>query len=97
MEAQEADLDLAAAKLAGELADVEASIALVSTGVATRVTLTGMRFGRQVRDRLQPAATRQGVTLEASFWPEDDLCDISIAKIVTGAEAPDEALRTTNA
>jgi hypothetical protein len=97
MEAQEAGLELAAEKLAGELADVEASIALVSTGVATRVTLTGMRFGRQVRDRLQPAALRQGITLEASFWPEDDICDVSVAKIATGAESPGAALRTTNA
>ena len=81
MEAQHtAELDWAAEKLAGELADVEASIELVAMGVATRVTLTGMRFGHQVADHLQQLATREGIVLEASFWPEDSVCDISVAR-----------------
>ena len=80
------DFDPAAEKLAGELADVEASITLVSMGVATRVTLTGMRFGQQVADYLRPLAAREGIVLEASFWPEGATCDISVAK-TTSADA----------
>ncbi len=76
-----AEPDLAADKLAGELADVEASIALVSSGVATRVTLSGMRFGQQLADHLRSIAALQGVALEASFWPEDTACDIDVVRM----------------
>jgi hypothetical protein len=72
--------DLAAQKLMGEVADVEASIALVATGVASRVTLTGLRFGQQVAERLSASAARQGVHLEASFWPDDTVCDIQVSR-----------------
>jgi hypothetical protein len=73
--------DRAADRLAGELADVEASIALVSSGAATRVTLSGMRFGQQLADHLRSIAARQGVAIEASFWPEDTACDIDIVRM----------------
>jgi hypothetical protein len=72
--------DLTTAQLAGELADVEASIALVASGVASSITLTGLRFGRQLVDRLGPSAARDGVELEASFWPEESACDVHIRK-----------------
>ena len=71
----------AAEKLAAELADVRASIALVSGGVATRITLTGMRFGHQVADRLAGAAALRGVAIETSFWPEDSICDIQVSLV----------------
>jgi hypothetical protein len=72
--------DLTTEKLAGELADVEASIALVASGVASSITLTGLRFGQQLVDRLGPSAARDGVELEASFWPEESACDVHIRK-----------------
>jgi hypothetical protein len=72
--------DLATERLTGELADVQASISLVATGVATRITLTGLRFGRQVAERLGPSASSRGVDLETSFWPEDSVCDVHVQR-----------------
>ena len=70
--------DPAAERLASEVADVRASIALVHAGVATSITLTGLRFGRQLAQSLRNSAASQGVTLEASFWPEDDSGDLRV-------------------
>ena len=72
--------DLATERLTGELADVQASISLVASGVASHITLTGLRFGRQVADRLGAAAASQGVELQTSFWPEDDVCDVEVGR-----------------
>jgi len=72
---------LAAERLANEVADVEASIALVASGVANHITLTGLRFGQQVVERLAAGAAAGGVQLEASFWPEDTVCDVHVARI----------------
>ncbi|MGD0862311.1 MAG: hypothetical protein ABSA21_06060 [Candidatus Limnocylindrales bacterium] len=82
--------DPAGERLASEVADVRASISLVRSGVATSITLTGLRFGRQLADRLGAVAARQGVHLEASFWPEEDGGDLR----VTLARSPDIASPT---
>jgi hypothetical protein len=74
------DAELAAERLAGEVADVEASIALVASGVATSITLTSLRFGQQLAASLKAHAARQGADVEASFWPEDDRCDLHISR-----------------
>ncbi len=81
-------LDPATERLASEVADVRASIALVHSGVATSVTLTGLRFGRQLAQSLRNAATRQGVTLEASFWPEEDSGDLRVSATSRAADSP---------
>jgi hypothetical protein len=73
-------LDPTAERLASEIADVRASIALVSSGVASNITLTGLRFSQQLAESLAEAAARQGVHLEASFWPDDDLGDLHIGR-----------------
>ena len=78
-------LDPATERLASEVADVRASIALVHSGVATSVTLTGLRFGQQLAQSLRKAAASQGVTLEASFWPEEDSGDLRVGVIGRGA------------
>jgi hypothetical protein len=75
--------DPAVERLAGELAEVEASIVLVSSGVASRVTLTGLRFGQPIVDRLSADAANRGVDVEASFWPEDDVADVSVSMSTT--------------
>jgi hypothetical protein len=74
-------LDPATERLASEVADVRASIALVHSGVATSVTLTGLRFGQQLAQSLRNAAASQGVTLEASFWPEEESGDLRVGII----------------
>lgn len=80
--------DPAVERLASELADVEASIQLVSTGVASRITLTGLRFGRQVATRLRTSAARRGVDLDASFWSEDTISDILVSQMAQAAGTP---------
>ena len=70
-----------AERLASEVADVEAAIALVRSGVATTITLTSLRFAQQLSDSLAAAAAAQGVHLEASFWPEDDLGDLLVTRM----------------
>jgi hypothetical protein len=79
--------DPAAERLASEVSDVQASITLVATGIATRITLTSLRFGREVAEHLQAAAAGQGVVLEASFRPDEHACDVSVTR----------AARTTHA
>ncbi len=80
---------LAEDRLAGELADLEASIELVSTGVATRITLTGLRFGQQLTERFRRQAALRGIQLEASFWPEDTACDVHVSRARGRADADD--------
>ena len=67
-------------RLAGEFADVQASIELVASGMASRITLTGLRFGRMLAEQLGAAAESAGVELETSIWPEEDSSDISVRR-----------------
>ena len=83
--------DPASDRLIGEVADVEASISLVASGVASSITLTGLRFGQQLAARLRARAATQGVDIEASFWPEDDICDLRVSKM------PDDSASQTAA
>jgi hypothetical protein len=70
-----------AQRLASELHDVEAAIALVRSGAATRVSLTGLRFGEAVIERLRDEADRAGVALDPLYWPEDAGCDLTVSRI----------------
>jgi len=88
MDQFESGQSLAIDRLASEAADVTASIELVSSGVADRVTLTGMRFGRQLVLRHAARAARRGVSVEASFWTDDEACDVQVGRLdLSGAEA----------
>jgi len=89
MEQFESGQSLAIDRLASEAADVAASIELVSSGVADRVTLTGMRFGRQLVLRHAARAARRGVSVETSLWTEDDeACDVEVGRLdLSAAEA----------
>jgi hypothetical protein len=69
------------ARLASEVADVESAIALVRSRVATTITLTGLRFAQTLANSLAGAAASEGIRLEATFWPEDDLGDLHISLI----------------
>jgi len=76
-----AKADPAQERLASELADVRASIALVQAGVATSITLTSMRFGHELADGLGADAAGQGVRLEASFGLAEDSGDLHVSLI----------------
>ena len=60
---------------------------MVRSGVATTITLTSLRFAQQLSDSLATAAAAQGVRLEASFWPEDDLGDLLVSRMDGGSVA----------
>lgn len=57
-----------------------AAIGLVEVDAAARVSLTGLRFGEQLLRRFRAEATRRGVHLEATWWPEDSGCDLLVRR-----------------
>ena len=67
-------------RLASEVAEVEGAIALVASGAASRVTLTGLIFGEPVMVRFRKTAAVAGLVLEPIPWPEDAGCDLIIRR-----------------
>jgi hypothetical protein len=68
-------------RLASEVTEVESAIALVASGSASRITLSGLKFGEQVAARFRPEATARGIVLEPILWPEDAGCDLIVRRI----------------
>ena len=56
-------------RLTSEVAEVESAIALVASGQASRVTLTGLKFGEQLARRFRAEARSRGLRLEPLPWP----------------------------
>jgi hypothetical protein len=73
MDASTISNQLAAERLAAEIADVTASIELVASGVASGVTLSGLHFGRKIAELLRAQASEIGVDVESDFWSDDAL------------------------
>jgi hypothetical protein len=76
-----ADSDETQRRLASEVTEVESAIALVASGSASTVTLSGLRFGEQVTKRFLANAAARGVILDPIFWPEDEGCDLTVRRI----------------
>jgi hypothetical protein len=87
MEADPARVTIATERLAAEMAEATASIELVAQGTASRVTLTGLRFGRQVEERLRADAARAGVALTLAGWPDDTVTDLEVSSAPESAPA----------
>jgi hypothetical protein len=68
-------------RLTSEVGEVESAIALVASGSASRITLTGLRFGEALADRFGVDAQLKGVLLEALPWPDDTGCDLTVRRI----------------
>jgi hypothetical protein len=68
-------------RLISEVAEVEGAIELVSSGSASRITLTGLKFGEQVARRFRAEAQSKGIRLEPLPWPEDAGCDLIVRRI----------------
>jgi hypothetical protein len=68
-------------RLAGEMREVESAIALVRSGAATRVTLTGLRFAEAVLLQRGPEALLEGIVLDALYWADDSGCDIVVRRV----------------
>ena len=67
--------------MTSEVAEVESAIALVALGQASRVTLTGLKFGEQLARRFGQEAQDKGLLLEPILWPEDAGCDLTVRRI----------------
>ena len=68
-------------RLTSEVSEVESAIALVASGSASRITLTGLRFGEAVADRFRADAGSKGIQIEALPWPDDAGCDLIVRRI----------------
>jgi len=68
-------------RLSSEVGEVESAIALVASGSASRITLTGLRFGEALADRFGADAQLKGVQLETLPWPDDTGCDLTVRSI----------------
>ena len=68
-------------RLTSEISEVEGAIAMVASGSASRVTLTGMKFGEQLARRFLEEARSKGLLLEPIIWPEDAGCDLIVRRI----------------
>jgi hypothetical protein len=73
-------------RLAAEVQQVEAAIALVANGEAVRVTVGGLTFSEAIVGRLSPDARARGVELQAAFWPEDKGCDVIVRRLERDAD-----------
>jgi hypothetical protein len=76
-----ADSEETRRRLASEIVEVESAISLVAAGSASRITLSGLRFGEQVVQRFQADAADKGVRIEPILWPEDAGCDLIVRRI----------------
>jgi hypothetical protein len=68
-------------RLTSEVGEVESAIELVASGSASRITLTGLRFGEAVGDRFREEAGAKGVQIDALPWPDDAGCDLIVRRI----------------
>lgn len=67
-------------RLAVEVRDVESAIALVRSGAASTVTLTGLRFAEAVLRRLGPEVQGEGIVLDPLYWADDSGCDLVVRR-----------------
>jgi hypothetical protein len=75
------DLEETRRRLTSEVAEVEGAIALVASGAASRITLSGLKFGEQVARRFRAEAGAKGIRVEPLPWPEDAGCDLIVRRI----------------
>jgi hypothetical protein len=54
---------------------------MVASGPASRITLSGLKFGEQLAGRFQAEARSKGLQLEPIIWPEDAGCDLIVRRI----------------
>lgn len=68
-------------RLTSEVAEVEGAIVLVASGQATRVTVSGLRFGEALAARFAADAGAKGVRIDPLPWPDDAGCDLTVRRI----------------
>lgn len=75
------DAEATRQRLASEIAQVEGAIQLVASGEASRVSLSGLKFGEQLSRRFGAEAQAMGVRLDPLPWPDDAGCDLLVRRI----------------
>jgi hypothetical protein len=75
------DPDETRRRLASEVAEVESAMVMVASGPASRITLSGLKFGEQIAHRFEAEARSKGLRLEPILWPEDAGCDLIVRRI----------------
>ena len=68
-------------RLTSEVAEVESAIVLVASGSATRITLSGLKFGEEVAKRFRADARSKGVRIDPIPFPDDAGCDLIVRTI----------------
>jgi len=68
-------------RLTSEVTEVESAIALVASGQALRVTVSGLRFGEALADRFSEEAAAKGIRVQPLPWPDDAGCDLMVGRI----------------
>jgi hypothetical protein len=68
-------------RLTSEVAEVEGAIELVASGSASKITLSGLKFGEQLARRFSMDAQSKGVRLDPILFPEDAGCDLIVRRI----------------
>ena len=68
-------------RLTSEVAEVESAIALVASGTASRITLSGLKFGEEVAKRFRADARSKGVRIDPIPFPDDAGCDLIVRTI----------------
>lgn len=68
-------------RLTSEVTELESAITLVASGQATRVTVSGLRFGEALADRFREEATAKGIHIQPLPWPDDAGCDLMLERI----------------
>ena len=56
-------------------------MALVASGSASRITLSGLKFGEQLARRFRNEAHSKGLEFDPIPWPEDAGCDLIVRRI----------------
>jgi hypothetical protein len=79
--AEAADPEETRRRLTSEVAELEGAMALVASGSASRITLSGLRFGEQLARRFRAEATSRGLVLDPILWPEDAGCDLIVRRV----------------
>jgi hypothetical protein len=67
--------------LTSEVSEVESAIQLVASGQATRVTVTGLRFGEALAARFDAEARTRGIQIEPLPWADDAGCDLLVRHV----------------
>jgi hypothetical protein len=57
---------------------INAAIALLASGGAIRVTITGLRFGERILPTAEISARKKGVVLRPLWRPGGTICDIAV-------------------